>query len=349
MAVRGIWGRVLRDGQPLIANDPASHPDSVGAPRGHPPLTSFPGVPMTKAGKTVGMIALANNPVGYALSDKAALEALATAFAEALYRKRAEVELGKHRQRLEQLVEQRTADLKKANIDLEARNQELDEFTYIASHDLQEPLRKLTVVSEFLAEDLETGKQDDVHQDLTVIASAADRMRTLVQDLLALSRSGRQSMKWSDVALDDCVDEALDALEVPVKESGAQIVRDRLPVVRGDQSLLTQLYQNLISNALKFRGATPPRIEVTVVKTHDGWELAVADNGIGLKPAYAEQVFLPFKRLHGRGAYEGTGIGLAICRKTIERHGGRIWVESQPGRGARFKFTLPASEKRRAV
>lgn len=231
--------------------------------------------------------------------------------------------------------------LEKANADLEARNQDLDEFTYVASHDLQEPLRKLAAYSEALAEDLAADKPEDVAYDLGVLTSAAQRMQTLVQDLLTLSRSGRQAMKWEKLPLADIVDWALGMLEVAIKETHAEITRDDLPVVRGDETLLTQLFQNLIGNSLKFRGSDPPRIALSAAQEGGEWVLSIADNGIGLKPEYAEQIFSPFKRLHTRHEYDGTGIGLAVARKVVERHGGRIWVESKPGQGSCFKFTLP--------
>ena len=230
--------------------------------------------------------------------------------------------------------------LERANLDLEQRNRELDEFTYVASHDLQEPLRKLIAYSDVLQEDMGRGDEEEVARDLDVITSAARRMRQLVQDLLALSRSGRQEMTWDEVSIGQCVDRALDALELRVEETAAEIQRAQLPVVRADPSLLTQLFQNLIGNALKFHGERPPRIRITAEETEGHWLLGVADEGIGIKPEYAEQIFSPFKRLHRRGEYEGTGIGLAICRKIVERHGGSIWVVSEPGKGAHFRFTL---------
>jgi len=345
MEVRGIWGNVIKKEHSLIVNAPASHPDSVGVPEGHPPLTSFLGVPLKQGGETVGMIALANRACGYETKDCAAIEALSAAFVEALHRKRAEIELAKHRDHLEELVEDRTAALKTANEDLAARNTELDEFTYIASHDLQEPLRKLTFVAQLLQEDVGQGEPERVNEDLRLISSAAARMRTLIQDLLALSRSGRKDMDWGEVSIGECVDLALDALAVGVAETGAQIVRSDLPVVRGDRGLLTQLYQNLIGNALKFRGEEAPRVVLSCERAGAGWICEVKDNGIGFKPEYAEEIFMPFRRLHSRGKYEGTGIGLAVCRKIVERHGGKIWVESEPGKGAKFRFTIGEKER----
>ncbi len=245
---------------------------------------------------------------------------------------------------MEEALAEHAALLEKVNAELEVRNQELDEFSYVASHDLQEPLRKLTAFSDILREDLQQGNEQEVEHDIEVLSSAAQRMQTLVQALLALSRSGRQSMTIETLALDQVIDLALDALELRIEEEQAQIKRVPMPQLDGDKTLLTQLFQNLIGNALKFHGDAPPRIDLSAEKRADGsWLFGVRDNGIGLKQEYAEQIFSAFKRLHRRTAYEGTGIGLAICRKIVERHGGQIWVESEPGQGAHFQFTLSAS------
>lgn len=248
------------------------------------------------------------------------------------------------RERMKKVLEHHAELLERANRDLHQRNQELDDFAYVASHDLQEPLRKLIAFGSALEEDMARGEQDEALEDARVLASAARRMQQLVQDLLALSRSSRQNMKWEHVALDACVDRALIALEARIDETGASIVREELPAVRGDARLLAQLYQNLIGNALKFHGDAPPRVTLSAACAEAGWQLTVADEGIGINPDYTEQIFTPFKRLHGRERYEGTGIGLAICRKIVERHGGRIWVDSREGEGARFHFTIAERE-----
>ena len=245
------------------------------------------------------------------------------------------------RKHMEEAIKSHSKLLEQANADLKRRNQDLDEFTYVASHDLQEPLRKLTAFSDALREDLDLGDREAVLKDLDVLSSGAQRMQRLVQDLLALSRSGRQKMNVAATRIEHCVSGALDALEIRIRETKAEISRAKMPVVRGDASMLTQLYQNLIGNALKFCDADHPCIELTAEQSEGNWTLGVRDNGIGIKPEYAKQIFAPFKRLHGRGRYEGTGIGLAICRKIVERHGGAIWVESELGQGAHFKFTLP--------
>ena len=224
---------------------------------------------------------------------------------------------------------------------LEKINSELDEFTYVASHDLQEPIRNLISYSALLKEDLDGELSESATEDLYYIIDAAKRMKRLVEDLLSLSKTRRYEFKFTPVSLSDCVDDALQSLHSLIHESDATIHRDSLPEVIGDHTYLSMLYQNLIGNAIKFRKDPPPVIHLTVEKKDEFWILGVQDNGIGIKDDYLQQIFAPFKRLHGLGEYEGTGIGLAICRKAVERHGGSIWVESEVGKGAHFKFTIP--------
>jgi len=230
--------------------------------------------------------------------------------------------------------------LKRLNEELRRKNEELNEFTYFASHDLRAPLRKLSAFCDLLKKDLGEDLPEQAEKDLFFIADAALRMQTLVQDLLKLSHTSRMDMKFERFSLDTCVNLALKELESEIAETEAKIVCNELPEVWGDKILLTQLYRNLISNALKFRDKEHPRMEITV-ENKDGVSIfGVKDNGIGISASYAEQIFLPFKMLHSQTEYEGTGIGLAICRKAIERHTGEIWVESEPGKGAHFKFTI---------
>ncbi len=224
--------------------------------------------------------------------------------------------------------------------ELKHRNEELDEFTFVASHDLTEPLRQLVSFSCLLRKDLGDKLPPRAETDLRFISDAAYRMQKLVQDLLQLSRIGRLSLKKKRLALDECVDDALQALAVLLEETGTEVQRDELPEVLGDRTLITQLYQNLISNAVKFVKNCKPSIHVTVEHGDGGPVLGVRDNGIGINPRDTETIFRPFRRLHGRDEYQGSGIGLSICKKAIERHGGTIWVESQPDQGAHFKFTL---------
>lgn len=231
-------------------------------------------------------------------------------------------------------------DLDRVNAELLARNRELDDFTSVASHDLQEPLRKLTSFSDLLEQDLPGDLPDAAKADLGYIRESAHRMQRLIQDLLKLSRTGRSELDVEAVPLDECVDAALQNLDVRVRESGAVIRRDPLPVRQGDRTLLTLLFQNLIGNALKFVRDRRPVVHLTC--GIDGSEIVfgVKDNGIGIPLDARERIFTPFRRLHGREEFEGSGIGLAICRKAVRRHNGWIRVESQPGEGSHFLFTL---------
>jgi two-component system sensor histidine kinase/response regulator len=233
-------------------------------------------------------------------------------------------------------------EVARRTVDLEQKNKELDEFNYVASHDLQEPVRKLISFSKLLEQDAGNGLNERARRDLTFIVDAASRMRNLIQDLLSLSRAGRTAMKVEPISLGDCVIQALDSLEMRVRETEAEIDCAQLPQIAGDATLITQLYQNLVGNALKFiPQGRKPKVSLTADNCGDHWELAVSDNGIGINPEHVERLFKPFQRLHGRNEFEGTGIGLAICKKAVERHGGKIWVESQPGTGSQFKFTIP--------
>ena len=266
-------------------------------------------------------------------------------------RKRAEAELTRYREHLEELVQQRTSELETANAhlrrttaELASSNQELEQFAYVASHDLQEPLRAVTgylgLIERQLGEQLE-GKARH-HMDGAV--QGASRMHTLITDLLALSRVGTRGQAPEPADLDAVLDQALEGLGASVRETGARITRDPLPILCVDASQMAQLFQNLIGNALKFRGELPPEIHVSAERKPGQWVFGVRDNGIGIESQYFERIFLIFQRLHTRKRYSGTGIGLAICKKIVERHGGAIWVESQPGQGSTFYFSIPNGE-----
>lgn len=235
-------------------------------------------------------------------------------------------------------------DLENRNTDLIRANKELDEFTYVASHDLQEPLRNMISFCTLLAEDAGEKLSDDVAEDLKHIQSSSKRMQNLVKDLLILSRARRKELRRERVELDRCLDNAIDALKLRIAETHTRIDRQPLPVITGDPTLMTQLFQNLVSNAIKFADETPI-ITITAEKNGEHWTIGVSDNGIGIDREYAEHVFAPFKRLHGITEYEGTGIGLTICQKAVERHGGRIWVEFDGAKGTHFRFTLPAENE----
>jgi PAS domain S-box-containing protein len=230
--------------------------------------------------------------------------------------------------------------LKRQAADLARSNAELEQFAYVASHDLQEPLRMVASFTQLLAKRY-AGKLDakaDEYIQYTV--GGARRMQQLITDLLALSRVGTGGGEFRDVPLEDVMSDVLLNLGPAIQESGAEVAPDSLPTVFADRGQMTQLFQNLIGNAIKFRGAELPRVDISAVETGDEWTISVRDNGIGIAPEHSERVFQIFQRLHTRDRYPGTGIGLAVCRKIVERHSGKIWLDSSPGGGTTFHFTL---------
>lgn len=242
--------------------------------------------------------------------------------------------------RAEQALGERAAELQAAMEDLRRSNAELEQFAYVASHDLQEPLRMVGSYCQLLQRRY-AGKLDaDADEFIGYAVEGATRMRQLVQDLLAYSRVGTKGKPFEGVAMEEVFAHAVGNLAVAIEETGARITRDPLPEVRGDAVQLVQLLQNLIGNALKFRGEAAPEIHVGAGRDGDRWRFQVRDNGIGIDPQYLDRIFLIFQRLHTRDEYPGTGIGLAVCKKIVERHGGHLGVDSEPGRGSRFHFTL---------
>jgi len=243
-------------------------------------------------------------------------------------RKRAEEEIRKLNGELERRVE----ELARSNADLE-------QFAYIASHDLQEPLRMVAAYTQLLAERYRGRLDENADKFIGYASEGALRMQSLIQDLLAFSRVGRNGCVRVDC--DAVMEEILLSLGPAIEESGAVVTRGTLPAVWANRSQMTQVLQNLIGNAIKFRGQEPPLISVQAEKTGEQWLFRVSDNGIGIPLEHAENIFVVFQRLHTRAEYPGNGIGLAICKKIVEHCGGRIWVESLAGRGSVFKFTMP--------
>lgn len=244
------------------------------------------------------------------------------------------------RKRAEEELAARVADLARSNRDLA-------QFAYVASHDLQEPLRMVSSFTQLLAKRYSGKLDEEADEFISYAVDGASWMQGLINDLLAYSRGGTRGKPLAPAAIDAVLDRALGNLQKTVEETAAEIVRDPLPTVLGDDAQLVQLFQNLLSNAMKFRGERVPRIKIRAERTSTGkeWIFSIQDNGIGIDPQYAEQVFVIFQRLHTRTEYPGTGIGLAICKKIVERHGGRIWVESEPGQGTTFFFALPGTEE----
>lgn len=231
-------------------------------------------------------------------------------------------------------------ELKYLAEELKRSNTELEQFAYIASHDLQEPLRGVAGCLQILEKKHGEKLDEKAKQLIEHAVDGATRMRSLVDDLLLLSRVSSGGQTFKPVDLSEILEAALKNLKQSIQESQAKITNDPLPVLNADQSQLVQLFQNLIGNALKYRSDKPPEIHVGGTLSDGCWTLSVRDNGIGFDQQFAERIFLPFKRLHSRTEYTGTGIGLAICQKIIQRHGGEIWAESEPGKGTVFYFRL---------
>ncbi len=229
---------------------------------------------------------------------------------------------------------------------LERSNQELASFAYVASHDLQEPLRTLAGFSELLSTRYRGRLDAQADEFLEFLVDAAGRMQTLVNDLLSYSRVGTRGEPFQPVDCNDLLGEAVRDLHNAIVETGALVVSEPLPTVPADGSQLSQVFRNLLGNAIKYRRpGVVPRVQVSTTRDDESWRFAVRDNGIGIDAQYFDRIFAIFQRLHGRQEYSGTGIGLAICKKVVERHGGRIWVESQPGAGSTFYFTLPERQE----
>jgi light-regulated signal transduction histidine kinase (bacteriophytochrome) len=245
----------------------------------------------------------------------------------------------------QQRLESQAAELHRSNRDLE-------QFAYVASHDLQEPLRKVASFCQLLERRYAGQLDERADQYIAFAVDGAKRMQQLINDLLAFSRIGRRTTGRDEVPLDACFAGALRNLETAIEETGASVSSDPLPVVWGEKALLTALLQNLISNAMKFRSDHPVSVRITVEEQEDEYLFRCSDNGIGIEPQYAERIFVIFQRLHGKDQYSGTGIGLALCKKIVEWHGGRIWLDTEaggPGSGTTFGWTLPVVAKGRAL
>lgn len=226
--------------------------------------------------------------------------------------------------------------------DLKRSNEELEQFAYVASHDLQEPLRMVTSYLQLLEQRYDSLFDKDAHEFINFAVDGATRMKALINDLLAYSRVKTDKRNFVSFTANEALTLALANLRTKIEDSQAQIISESLPTLMGNKNQFVQLFQNLISNAIKFRGESAPHIHISANRSGDDWVFAVQDNGIGIESQYLDRIFLMFQRLHPVGTYQGSGIGLTICKKVVEHHRGRIWAESKPGEGSTFYFTVPA-------
>jgi len=270
------------------------------------------------------------------------LRAKVSVFAE-LYRKTQQ--LARLNRELEQRVQERTAALAQHAAELARVNDDLRQVAYISAHDLQEPVRMVSIYTQKLAKRYRDTADAETAEAMSFVVESAKRIATQLNDLLAYLEVDRKGQGVTATDCETVLRHVLKALDEPIRASGATVIHDSLPTLEANTAQLQLVFHHLLDNALKFRTTAPPRVHVWAEREAHGWRFAVQDNGIGIDPKHAERIFQVFRRLHTRSEYPGTGIGLAICKKIVERHGGRIWVESQPGEGAVFHFII--SEVRR--
>jgi signal transduction histidine kinase len=239
------------------------------------------------------------------------------------------------------VLDLKTVELQESARDLARSNRDLQQFAYVASHDLQEPLRMVVNFTQLLAKRYQDKLDKDAHDFIEYAVDGATRMQTLISDLLNYSRVGMQGKPFKLTNCEAILEQVLVNLKFAIVDSGAVITHDSLPMIMGDDTHLSQLFQNLLGNAIKFRGENSPRVHVSSERNGNDWKISVQDNGIGISPEHRERIFLIFQRLHTKAEYPGTGIGLAVCKKIVERHGGRIWIESPTEGGSIFSFTIP--------
>jgi len=337
----GIWGHVIRQKLSFCLTDEElkSHPawknfSDLRDERGleHPPMRGWLALPvLSREQEFVGMVQLSDKYEGdFTQDDLQRITRLAQLMAPAFSLQYANEQL-----------QRRNDELTNATNALEESNVELERFAYVASHDLQEPMRKIASCCQILQDEYADKFDDDGKEWVGFAVASANRMRTLIRDLLAYSRVGKSDTTGAEVDARSICLAAIENLAASAEETGAKIVCHWLPKVCADQTQLGQLFQNLVGNGLKYRSDAVPEIELGAELKGEFWEFYVKDNGIGIEAEYQDQIFVLFQRLHSKQEYSGTGIGLAICKKIVERAGGNIWVESTLGEGSTFRFTWP--------
>jgi len=315
-------GLIAQEGRPHLTNDLLSDPrlgDPAWAAANQ--LSAFAGYPLLVDGRCIGVVAMFARKE-QSESTLSAVSLVADAIAQGIVRKRTELAL-----------QERARELARSN-------EELERFAYVASHDLQEPLRMVASYTQLLGRRYKGKLDSDADEFIAFAVDGVTRMQALINDLLTFSRVGTQGGALVPLELGTALAAALINLRAAIESSGAVVTTDVLPTVLANERQMVQLFQNLIGNAIKFHGPEAPRIHIGAEKLAGEWQITVRDNGIGIDPTFWNRLFVVFARLHNRSEYAGNGIGLAICKKIIERHGGRIWLESLPGRGSTFFFTL---------
>ncbi|MGB9624405.1 MAG: PAS domain S-box protein [Phycisphaerae bacterium] len=319
-----VCGCVARDGSRVVVENIQETPDPrMDVVRSHG-IRAYACHPLLAAGRVIGTLSFGTSTRTHFTADELAMmKAVAD-----------QVAIAMERQRAMETLRQTAADLARSNRDLE-------QFASVASHDLQEPLRTVAGYLQLLERRYKSRLDKEADEFIAFAVDGALRLKQLINDLLSYSRVGTRGRPFEAVDMNRVFADVVEGLGGVIRENGATVTSDPLPIVRGDPTQLSQLLQNLIANGIKFRRDDPPRVHVSAREVGTHWEFSVRDNGIGMAPEYFERVFVVFQRLHTQARYPGTGIGLAICKKIVDRHGGRIWVESEVGAGSTFFFTLP--------
>ncbi len=325
-----VPGTAYQHGEPVIVNDYPSHPlaSPLGITRG---VKSLAALPVKTGGQTIGLVIIYSRVPDFFTEERirfltTVVGGLGTLLENA---------------RLHEALEHRAEELARSNA-------ELEQFAYVASHDLQEPLRMVSSYVQILAEDYKGQLDENADRFIGYAVDGANRMKGLIDGLLAFSRVGTQGEPFAPTDCNLILEQVISDLEETIEDSGASVSQGRLPTVNADPIQLSQVFQNLISNALKFSGEGSPSVHISAEQRPDDWVLSVQDNGIGIAERHYERIFKMFQRLHHRSEYEGSGIGLALCHKIVQRHGGQIWVKSQVGEGATFYFSIPKAEMERS-
>jgi PAS domain S-box-containing protein len=328
----GVWGEAVRQRKPIAINDfTDANPLLEGYPDGQSRFIRFLTVPLSVGNSIVAVVGVANKKQDYTRTEVMQLQLLMNSVW-------GKVELIAAEQQREHLL----VELERKNQELLRSNKDLDDFAHIASHDLQEPLRMVSSYSQLLSRRYGSQLDADARDFIGFAVDGAARMQELIKSLLSYSRVGREVTVPEPVDCNTVVEDVRQNLKIAIEESGAKITSDPLPEIQTHRIQLLQLMQNLVGNAIKFRGKDPPLIRICAEAEGEYWHISVQDNGIGIAPEYFDRIFVVFQRLHHREQYAGTGIGLAVCRKIVERLGGRIWVASEVGAGSTFHFTIPA-------
>jgi PAS domain S-box-containing protein len=328
--VRGIYADAIRKGISVIVNDPGSHPDRVGVPEGHPQINAFLGVPLQQGERVIGLIGLANKESGYDTDDQQAIEMLSVAFVEALTRIRSE-----------NIIKALNKELQRSIVEVSLANKELEAFSYSVSHDLRAPLRAVDGFTEILLREYGPKLDEEGKRICSVIAGNSKKMGQLIDELLSLSRLDRAEMHFSAIDMNSLANAVYDELTTPEMRQRIDFHLDDLNKASGDRVLIKQVWMNLIANAIKFSShREQPVISITSREEKDQKVYCVKDNGAGFNMQYADKLFGVFQRLHSESEFEGTGVGLAIVQRVVNRHGGKVWAEGEIDKGATFCFSL---------